>query len=176
MHSKWNTFAWWRHQMETFFRVTGLLCGEFTGPRWISLTKGSGAELWCFLWSVPEYTVVHTIVRLLIWDAIAPSWRHRNDIIYLAGFACHVQLQNPPRGQHQYMATFPTYTRILQDTHGLVGNGYCSHFPWDDSANCFWVTIWIISLHNAPYTTKSSVNLWNICGLICWYSFQSVGY
>ena len=29
-------------------RVTGLLCGEFTGPRWISLTKASDAELWCF--------------------------------------------------------------------------------------------------------------------------------
>ena len=26
------THSWWRHQMETFFRVTGPLCGEFTGP------------------------------------------------------------------------------------------------------------------------------------------------
>ena len=30
------------------FRVTGHLCGEFTGPRWISRTKASDAELWCF--------------------------------------------------------------------------------------------------------------------------------
>ena len=35
------------------FRVTGPLCGEFTGPRWIPLTKASDAELWCFLWSAP---------------------------------------------------------------------------------------------------------------------------
>ena len=35
------------------FRVTGPLCGEFTGPRWIPHTKASDAELWCFLWSVP---------------------------------------------------------------------------------------------------------------------------
>ena len=28
------------------FRVTGLLCGEFTGHRWIPLTKASVAELW----------------------------------------------------------------------------------------------------------------------------------
>ena len=28
---------------------TGPLCGEFTGPRWIPLTKASDAELWCFL-------------------------------------------------------------------------------------------------------------------------------
>ena len=36
------------------FRVTGPLCGEFTGHRWIPLTKASDAELWFFLWSVPE--------------------------------------------------------------------------------------------------------------------------
>ena len=35
-------------------RVTGPLCGEFTGPRWIPRTKASDAELWCFLWSAPE--------------------------------------------------------------------------------------------------------------------------
>ena len=32
------------------FRVTGPLCGEFTGDRWIPHTKASDAELWCFLW------------------------------------------------------------------------------------------------------------------------------
>ena len=30
------------------FTVTGHLCGEFTGDRWISHTKASDAELWCF--------------------------------------------------------------------------------------------------------------------------------
>ena len=35
-------------------RVTGHLCGEFTGHRWIPGTKASDAELWCFLWSAPE--------------------------------------------------------------------------------------------------------------------------
>ena len=35
----------------TIFRVTGPLWGEFTGQRWIPLTKASDAELWCFLWS-----------------------------------------------------------------------------------------------------------------------------
>ena len=28
-------------------------CGEFTGHRWITLTKASDAELWCPLWSAP---------------------------------------------------------------------------------------------------------------------------
>ena len=36
------------------FRVTGPLCREFTGQRWILLTKASEMELWCFLWSAPE--------------------------------------------------------------------------------------------------------------------------
>ena len=35
------------------FRVTEPLCGDFTGHRWIPLTKASDAELWSFLWSVP---------------------------------------------------------------------------------------------------------------------------
>ena len=39
----------WKH-----FRLTGHLCREFTGPRWIPPTKASDAELWCFLWSASE--------------------------------------------------------------------------------------------------------------------------
>ena len=37
------------------FRVTSHLCGECTGPLWIPHTKASNAELWCLLWSAPEY-------------------------------------------------------------------------------------------------------------------------
>ena len=32
----------------SIFRVTGHLCGEFTGHRWIPRTKASDAEFWCF--------------------------------------------------------------------------------------------------------------------------------
>ena len=35
------------------FHVTCLLCGEFTGRRWIPLIKVSEAGLWRFLWSAP---------------------------------------------------------------------------------------------------------------------------
>ena len=35
------------------FRVTGPLCGEFTGHLWIPGTETSDAELWCYLWSAP---------------------------------------------------------------------------------------------------------------------------
>ena len=37
----------------SIFRVTGPLWGEFTGHRWIPLTKASNAELWFFIWSAP---------------------------------------------------------------------------------------------------------------------------
>ena len=37
----------------SIFRVIGPLCGEFTGDRWIPLTKAVDTELWSFLWSVP---------------------------------------------------------------------------------------------------------------------------
>ena len=57
---------------ENIFRVTGHLCVEFTGHRWIPRTKASGAELWCFLWSAPEWTIEQTTVRLVIWDSIMP--------------------------------------------------------------------------------------------------------
>ena len=38
----------WKH-----ICVTGPLCGEFTDHRWNPHTKGSDAELWCFLRSAP---------------------------------------------------------------------------------------------------------------------------
>ena len=43
--------TWWSNG--NIFRVTGHLWGEFTGHRWLPRTKGSDAELWCFLWSAP---------------------------------------------------------------------------------------------------------------------------
>ena len=52
-------------------RVTCPWCGEFTGDRWIPLTKASDAELWCFFDLRLEWTVEYTIVRLVIWDVIA---------------------------------------------------------------------------------------------------------
>ena len=53
------------------FHVTGPLWVEFTGYRWIPLTKASDAELKCFLWSAPAQTAEQTIETPAIWDAIA---------------------------------------------------------------------------------------------------------
>ena len=49
-----NQFNMMTSSNGNIFRVTGHLCGELTGPRWIPRTKASDAELWCFLWSSPE--------------------------------------------------------------------------------------------------------------------------
>ena len=60
------------------FRVTGHLCGKFTGPRWISHTKASDAELWCLLWSK------QLSKQWRGWWFETPSWslwRHRNEIM-----------------------------------------------------------------------------------------------
>ena len=49
----------WKH-----FPVTGPLWGEFTGHRWIPLTKASDSKLWCFFNPVPEQMVEQTIADL----------------------------------------------------------------------------------------------------------------
>ena len=37
------------------FHVTGHLCGEFNGHRWIPRSKASDADVWCFPWSAPGW-------------------------------------------------------------------------------------------------------------------------
>ena len=62
------------------FRVTGLLCGEFTGHRWIPRTKVSDADRWCFLWSTSAPTVEHKQWRRRWFETPSRSlWRHCND-------------------------------------------------------------------------------------------------
>ena len=55
----------------SIFRVASPLCVEFTGHRWIPLTKSSDVELWCSLLSTPEQTVGYTMETPVVWDAIA---------------------------------------------------------------------------------------------------------
>ena len=63
--------SWWRHQMETNFRVTGPLWGESTGHRWFPFATASDAELWCFHWSVFEQAVEPINEMSVILDTIA---------------------------------------------------------------------------------------------------------
>ena len=51
IHNNHDDVPKWKH-----FPLTGHLCGEFTGHRWIPHTKASDAKLWCWFWSAPEWT------------------------------------------------------------------------------------------------------------------------
>ena len=60
------------------FRVTGHLCGKFTGPRWISRTKASDAELWCSFDMRPNIRLSKQSRGW--WFETPPQslWRHRD--------------------------------------------------------------------------------------------------
>ena len=60
------------------FRVTGHLCGEFTGPRWIPCTKASDAELWCFFDLRPKKLLSKQSWGWWFETPSHPLWRHRN--------------------------------------------------------------------------------------------------
>ena len=77
-----DIYAWWRHQMETnIFRVTGLLCGEFTGEFpsqrpvtrsfdvffGLRLNKRLSKQSWGWWFETP----------------LCSLWRHRNEGRYL---------------------------------------------------------------------------------------------
>ena len=49
-----NGFPMMTSSNGNIFRVTEPSCGEFIGRRWIPHTMASDAQLWSFLWSVPE--------------------------------------------------------------------------------------------------------------------------
>ena len=74
MRAHW--FCSSRHFMMTssngnIFRVIGPFVRGIHQSPVIPLTKASDAELWCFLWSMPEQTVEQTIDTPVIWEAIA---------------------------------------------------------------------------------------------------------
>ena len=69
------------------FRVTGHLCAEFTGLRWIPRTKASDAELWCFLWSVPDKRLSKQSWGWWFETQSGSLWRHSNA---RGSLHCHV--------------------------------------------------------------------------------------
>ena len=50
-------YTWWRHQMETFSAWLAICAGNSPVSPEFPAQKASDAELWCFLWSAPEWTV-----------------------------------------------------------------------------------------------------------------------
>ena len=60
------------------FRVTGHLCGEFTGLRGIPSTKASDAELWCFFYMRPNKQLSKQSWGWWFETPLWSLWRHRN--------------------------------------------------------------------------------------------------
>ena len=125
----WRIYAWSHDDVlrRKHFRITCLLCGEFTYHRWIPRTKASDVELWCFLWFAPEKTDEQTMETPVI-------WRHRThcDVIVMfflfnqcliAAILCWVSAS---WYRHQMMLIdsyniFPSYTI---DFNGTVWGHY----------------------------------------------------
>ena len=87
------------------FRITGPLCGEYIGHRWIPLTKASDAELWCFLWSASERLSKQLERR---WFETPPRslWRHCNDDQYRCETkACNWQIDTMIIPNVQFICT-----------------------------------------------------------------------
>ena len=71
------------------FLVTTHLCGEFTGHRWISLTKVSDAELWCLIsywfWILSPVNSPHKVSDAELWCLISlicawiNGWAHNRE-------------------------------------------------------------------------------------------------
>ena len=61
------------------FRVTGHLCREFASHQWIPRSKASDADLWCFLWSVPDKPVSKQSYGWWFDMPLRSLWRNCND-------------------------------------------------------------------------------------------------
>ena len=63
----------------SIFRVTGHLCGEFTGHWWLPHTKASDTDLWCFLWSAPDKRLSKQSWGWWFETLSCSLWGHCND-------------------------------------------------------------------------------------------------
>ena len=136
-----STHAMMTSSNGNIFRVTGHLCGEFTGLRSIPRTKASDAELSCFLWSVSKLTVEKTIVRLVIWNAIAPLWRQCN-----AGWPHMTMCTNShPLSRfanphiHTALRIMPVRP-LVNDTHFVLDS---EHSPLYGGISSSYVPLWL---------------------------------
>ena len=71
-----SVMAWWRHQMETFSALLALLCGKFTGHRWIPRTQRPVMRSFDDLFDLslnrrlskqPRHHLAHYVVMVMAW-------------------------------------------------------------------------------------------------------------
>ena len=130
------------------FRVTGHLCGEFTGHRWIPRTKASDAEFWCFLWSAPEKRLSKQSRGLWFETPSCSFWRHRNDMqfnqrtIHQGVTAVSGQWCMGCRGLTGYVALILSFFNAVPSDICRDHSG-CAPNPWKTTLHCNVVSHWL---------------------------------
>ena len=94
------------------FRVTGHLCGEFTGPRWLPCTKASDAELFCFLWCA-------WINRWVNYGKVGDLRRHRThyDVIVINSHRFRSVSIRPPIAEIRLFQNFDLTSKMQGQWH-----------------------------------------------------------
>ena len=118
-YRSWFHFFMMTSSNGNIFRVTGHLCGEFTGERWIPRTKDGDAEFWRFF-----YLRLNNRLSKQSWGwwfetLSRPLWRHRNV------FDCviaHV-LWSPHNNKDGSMCKRCTWTRLKKYKATIVAQG-----------------------------------------------------
>ena len=121
------------------FRLTGPLCGRFTGHRWIPRTKAGDGELWCFLWSEPKQTFGDLRSHHAHYDAIVMGWLEKPALMSLwwrhkmEHFTCYWPFV---RGIHRWTVNSPHKGRwrgalIFSLTYAWT-NGWVNNREADD--------------------------------------------
>ena len=102
------------------FRVTGHLCGEFTGHRWIPCKKASDAELWFF-----------SLICVWIY-----GWENNREAGDLRRYRVHFGvivinanlLPNMPIGTHSSKVRIQVKWLLLTKLHLKNSPSFCSNF------------------------------------------------
>ena len=146
---------------ENIFRVAGHLCGEFAGHLWIPRTNASDAELWCFLWSVPDERMSKQWWGWWFETPSRPLWRH--NVKRVPGLKCHTQIAKalgPTSIRHRFDATASGRCLIDVGPSAFANWARCWLYQFNslspgDAYTCQWsrssllqVVVW------RPYETK----------------------
>ena len=130
------------------FHVTGHLCGEFTGPRWIPRTKASDAELWCLF-----YLRLNKRLSKRSWGwwfetQSRPLWHHCNGSDYKNPLHLDVVDQYLRRmsRRYRYIPESRCYWLSLCLVHRYLSRSFLLTFFWLVCCCSLWLYISITEL------------------------------
>ena len=89
------------------FRVTDPLCGEFTGHRWIPLTKASDAKLWWFHTSALNKQLSKQSRHRWVETPSRSLWRHCNVMTTVWGWR---EVVTASRSHQQFLHSFNSHS------------------------------------------------------------------